>query len=251
LARTFHWQSRWHYIACLAAALPAPPPHRLPDSGSSGNTHNRMALILRDSSIHASGCYTTAPIKKKSFIVEYTGPRISKRQADALYETARRTYLFGLEDGKQIIDGTGIAAFINHSCDPNCETDEVDGRIWIIALRDIDPGEELAYDYNLYDGDEDDEAVCRCGARSCRGAMYSEDEITKRAKSAAKSAAKKTSRKANSSARHPKSPKSRAPKKPLSARLTDFKRRAQAARRAARRRFQQAPFDPEPFRPVR
>jgi uncharacterized protein len=82
-----------------------------------------------------------------------------------------------------------MAMFLNHSCDPNCETGEVRGRVWIKAIRNIAPGEELTYDYNLYDGDED-EAVCNCGAATCRGSMYSPDELKRRAR-----AAKRTTRK--------------------------------------------------------
>ena len=141
-----------------------------------------MALVIFRSRIHNSGCYTTAPIRKGARVVEYTGPRISIRRANQLYETARRTYLFGLTNGKQVIDGDGIAAFINHSCSPNCEVDEIRGRVWILALRNIKAGEELHYDYSLYDGEPGDRALCFCGARTCRGTMYSEEEVGRRAK---------------------------------------------------------------------
>ena len=140
-----------------------------------------MGLIVRSSEIHAAGVYTTAPIKKDTPVVEYTGPIVSRERADALYEGRPYTYLFGLDDGR-IIDGHGIAAFINHCCEPNCETDEIDGKIWIIALRDIKAGEELTYDYCLFDGEEDDEAPCYCGAKKCRGTMYSEEEIERQRK---------------------------------------------------------------------
>ena len=140
-----------------------------------------MGLIVRSSAIHAAGVFTTSDIKKGAHIVEYTGPRISRAKADELYEGYPYTYLFGLDDGVNIIDGTGIAAFINHCCEPNCETDEIDGRVWIIALRNIKAGEELSYDYNLYDGD-DDPCLCTCGARKCRGSMYSEEELERLAK---------------------------------------------------------------------
>jgi uncharacterized protein len=141
-----------------------------------------MALVIFRSKIHNSGCYTTAPIKKGSRVAEYTGPRITIRRANQLYETSRRTYLFGLTNGKQVIDGDGVAAFINHSCSPNCEVDEIRGHVWILALRNIRAGEELHYDYSLYDGDPGDKALCCCGARNCRGTMYSEDEIERRSK---------------------------------------------------------------------
>ena len=136
-----------------------------------------MALIIRSSDIHAAGCYTTTNIRKGTFVVEYTGPRISPEKADEIYDGRPTTYLFGLRNGKDIIDGHGTAMFINHSCDPNCETDEVDGRVWVIALRNIKAGEELTYDYMLYDGAEDDPEPCSCGSKNCRGTMYSPEEI--------------------------------------------------------------------------
>jgi SET domain-containing protein len=140
-----------------------------------------MGLIIRSSAIHAAGCYTTTPIRRGTRIVEYTGPRITDEEGDERYDNRETTYLFGLKSG-MVIDGNGMAAFINHSCEPNCETDEIDGRVWIFALRDIGAGEELSYDYNLYDGDEGDPAPCVCGARNCRGTMYSREEIARRKK---------------------------------------------------------------------
>jgi hypothetical protein len=148
-----------------------------------------MTLIIRSSQIHAAGCYTTEPIRKRTRIVEYTGPRIPKEAADEKYQDSPTTYLFGLGDGSKVIDGHGVAMFINHSCDPNCETGEVKGRVWVKALRDIAAGEELTYDYNLYDGDED-EALCNCGAASCRKSMYSPEELKRRARKAKRVAEK-------------------------------------------------------------
>jgi uncharacterized protein len=136
-----------------------------------------MGLIIRSSEIHAAGCYTTSAIRKGVRVVEYTGPRISPERADEIYDGRSTTYLFGLRNGKQIIDGHGVAMFINHSCDPNCETDEIAGRVWIMARRNIKAGEELTYDYMLYDGAEDDPAPCFCGSEKCRGTMYSPEEI--------------------------------------------------------------------------
>jgi SET domain-containing protein len=148
-----------------------------------------MGLIIRSSAIHAAGCYTTTAVRKGARVAEYTGPRLTKEQADAANEESPITYLFGLGDGSMVIDGHCMAMFINHSCDPNCETTEVKGHVWIKALRSIAPGEEITYDYCLYDGGED-EAVCNCGARKCRGTMYSREEIRRR-KAAARRAAKK------------------------------------------------------------
>ncbi len=138
-----------------------------------------MALIVRSSAIHAAGCYTTTAIRKGAHVAEYTGRLLSKDEADKRFADSPVTYLFGLGDGSMVIDGHGLAMFINHSCDPNCETSEEDGRVVITAIRNIEAGEEITYDYCLYDGG-DDEAACNCGARKCRGTMYSHKEVRKR-----------------------------------------------------------------------
>ncbi|MGA6983574.1 MAG: SET domain-containing protein-lysine N-methyltransferase [Candidatus Sulfotelmatobacter sp.] len=136
-----------------------------------------MALVIRPSRIHAAGVFTTAPIRKGARVVEYTGPRLTPEEANRLYEGASRTYLYGMEDGKTVIDGEGMGAFLNHSCDPNCEVDEVKNRVWILALRNILPGEELLWDYSLYD--DEDPAPCHCGTLKCRGTMYSREWMAK------------------------------------------------------------------------
>ena len=130
-----------------------------------------MALVLRPSRIHSAGVFTTSAIRKGARIVEYGGPRITPEEANRLYDGATRTYLYGLEDGKTIIDGEGLGAYLNHSCDPNCEIEEINKRAWIFALRDIAAGEELLWDYNLYD--DEAPAPCHCGSANCRGTMYS------------------------------------------------------------------------------
>ena len=151
-----------------------------------------MGLIIRSSAIHAAGCYTTTEIRRGTCVTEYTGHRLSKAQADASYEDSPITYLFGLGDGSVVIDGHAMAMFINHSCDANCETSEEKDRVWIKAIRNIAPGEEITYDYCLYDGG-DDEALCNCGSAKCRGTMYSKEEIRRR-KAAAKRALKKAAK---------------------------------------------------------
>lgn len=137
-----------------------------------------MGLIIRSSSIHAAGCHTTSPIAKGSRVLEYTGPVIDKEEADRRYEGKPITYLFALDDGTRVIDGHGTAMFVNHSCDANCETEEIEGHIWIVALRDIAAGEEICYDYRLFDGDA--EAPCNCRSANCRGSMFSPEELRRR-----------------------------------------------------------------------
>jgi SET domain-containing protein len=146
-------------------------------------------LIVRSSSIHAAGCYTTRPIKRGVRICEYDGPRLSKAEADIRYEDRLVTYLFACGNDT-VIDGFGTAMFLNHCCDPNCETEQdEDGRVFISSIRDITPGEELTYEYNLHDSDEDNQD-CYCGATACRNTMFSDYELKRRSRIAKRKAAK-------------------------------------------------------------
>lgn len=141
-------------------------------------------LIIKSSAIHAAGCYTTRPFRKGARVCEYGGPRLSKKEADTLYADRIVTYLFGIGRRNTVIDGFGTAMFINHCCEPNCESEERDGRIFILALRDIAAGEELTYEYNLYDSD-DQSQDCFCGRPACRGTMFAPAEVERRRRLAA------------------------------------------------------------------
>ena len=167
-----------------------------------------MGLIIRSSDIHAAGCYTTTRIPKGKRVAEYTGPRLSKAEADLLYENSPITYLFGLGNGSTVIDGHCMAMFINHSCDPNCETDERRGRVWIKAIKNIPAGAEITYDYCLYDGGEE-AAHCNCGAKNCRGTMYSEEEVRRRKKKVKAGAARTTGKPSARHARDRRKPRAR------------------------------------------
>ena len=146
-----------------------------------------MRLIVRSSEIHAAGVFTLDRIPKGALVVEYTGTRMKHDDADELYNERPYTYLFGVGDGTYVIDGFSMAMYLNHSCAPNCETEEdEDERVWVRAMRDIEPGEELVYDYFLYDGEGP--APCSCGAPNCRGTMYSPKELKKRERAKAKRA---------------------------------------------------------------
>ena len=87
-------------------------------------------------------------------------------------------------DGGLVIDATrggNSARWINHCCAPNCEIEEEGARVFIEARRDIRPGDEITYDYNLQIGERHTkkakrEHACRCGSKRCRGTMLGEDE---------------------------------------------------------------------------
>ena len=141
----------------------------------------RSDLIIRSSSIHAAGCYTLRPVRKGQKVCEYDGPRYPKWEADERYRDRTVTYLFSFGEDDTVIDGFGTAMFINHSCEPNCESEEDNGHIYISAIRNIAAGEELTYEYNLHDSD-DEQGDCHCGTAICRGTMFSDAEVRRRAR---------------------------------------------------------------------
>ena len=149
-------------------------------------------LLIRSSSIHAAGCYTLDPIPTGHRVLEYDGARITKELADERYADRPVTYLFGFGNKGDVIDGFGTAMFLNHSCAPNCRTEEHKGRVYIRAIRDISANEELLYEYNLYDSD-DENCDCYCGAPQCRGTMFSDEELKRRARAAKRKQSKKSS----------------------------------------------------------
>ena len=136
---------------------------------------------VRSSKIHGKGVFATRRIPKGTRLIEYRGERISWEEADRRYDDdiqPHHTFLFAVDD-ETVIDGGrrgNDARWINHSCDPNCEAVDEDGRIFIETIRDIERGEELTYDYS-YILDEPHTAKvkarypCRCGSPRCRGTI--------------------------------------------------------------------------------
>jgi uncharacterized protein len=145
-------------------------------------THVKPMIQVRHSPIHGYGVFALRRIRKGTTVIEYLGDRVSHEEADARYEDKdpkdSHTFLFTV-DAKTVIDA-GVkgndARYINHRCDPNCESTAVAKRIFIEAVRTIQPGEELAYDYQIQRDSDDAPDVdkifaCRCGAKDCRGSM--------------------------------------------------------------------------------
>ena len=96
------------------------------------------------------GLFATRPIKKRSRIAEYKGPLLATKLANKL-ETRGNRYLYEINK-RWTIDGSprsNIARYANHSCNPNAETYDVKHRVFLRALRNIKPGEEIVYDYGI------------------------------------------------------------------------------------------------------
>lgn len=147
-------------------------------------------IVVRQSGVHGKGVFAAVPIEAGTRLIEYKGERISWKEALRRHphnpDEPNHTFYFALDEGGVIdgkVDGNS-ARWINHSCAPNCEAEEVDGHVYIHALRDIKEGEELFYDYGLVIDAKQTrklkrEYECRCGARKCRGTMLAPPEKEK------------------------------------------------------------------------
>ena len=148
-----------------------------------GRTGRRIQV--RRSGVHGKGVFALQDIPEGETIIEYVGEIIGWKEADRRQSSdpddPNHTFFFSIGDGKKVIDanvGGNAARWINHSCDPNCESDEDEDthRVFIRAIRNIKAGEELNYDYGLvidepYTRKLKAQYECRCGARNCRGTM--------------------------------------------------------------------------------
>jgi SET domain-containing protein len=140
-------------------------------------------IQVRRSGVHGKGVFAVAPIPKGARIIEYVGEIVTWPEALRRHphdpSDPNHTFYFHVDDDHVIDAGVGgnAARWINHACQPNCKAEqEDDGRVFIDARRDIEPGEELFYDYGLviderYTPKLKKQYECRCGSRRCRGTM--------------------------------------------------------------------------------
>jgi SET domain-containing protein len=175
-------------------------------------TPKTQMFHVRRSAVHGMGAFATRRIAKGARIIEYLGERIGHREANRRYaEKApndNHTFLFVVDRGIVIDAGTdgNDARFINHGCDPNCESVIENRRVYIDALRTIHPGEEIKYDYSIA-RDRDDPAnvdevfACHCGVEQCRGTMLWPAQRPKPRRRRRRAASKVASQAARHSAR--------------------------------------------------
>jgi SET domain-containing protein len=138
---------------------------------------------IRSSSIDGRGAFALQRIPAHKRLIEYTGERVTHEVADARYDEEEakgntHTVLFAIDERMVIDAGVGgnDARFFNHSCDPNCTSEIVRRRVYLKTLREIMPGEELVYDYEIPNEGETPQTAlakypCHCGADNCRGTL--------------------------------------------------------------------------------
>lgn len=132
-------------------------------------------LRFKTSEIHGTGAFARSRVPRGTVVIEYVGERITKQESLRRCE-ANNQYIFALDDTWDL-DGSAAwnaARFINHSCQPNCAAENRAGKIEIVALRDLEPGEEVTFNYG-FDLQDYREHPCRCGASGCVGFIVAEE----------------------------------------------------------------------------
>jgi SET domain-containing protein len=130
---------------------------------------------FRNSPIHGTGGFARVDIPNETNVVEYIGRKVDKQESLRQCEL-ENPFIFTLDDQFDL-DGNvdwNPARLLNHSCSPNCEALDDEGRIWIVACRDIKAGEEITFNYN-YDLVDYKDNPCCCAAPNCVGYMVSEE----------------------------------------------------------------------------
>ncbi|HVY70536.1 MAG TPA: SET domain-containing protein-lysine N-methyltransferase [Verrucomicrobiae bacterium] len=129
----------------------------------------RVCYKTKLSSIHGLGLFASESLPHGAKVIEYRGELISKQES--LDRCAGGNHAIFYWSDAEDLDGSvewNPARHANHSCAPNCEARRLPDGIWLVALRDIGPGEELTFDYG-YDLVDYREHPCRCGAPGCAG----------------------------------------------------------------------------------
>src|SRR5262245_46435280 len=129
----------------------------------------KIRVRVGPSRIAGQGLFAAQDIKQGTKVIRYIGEKISHEESERRL-AAGNAYIFGLDE-RSAIDGStrkNTARYITHSCDPNCQTEQFGRIIWIVAMRDIQTGEELTYNYGCELNDEPPES-CHCGAQHCCG----------------------------------------------------------------------------------
>ena len=132
-------------------------------------------LVFKKSPIHGAGGFAKTSISKGTRVIEYVGEKIDKLESLRRCQT-NNEYIFALND-REDLDGNvpwNPARLLNHSCEPNCEAVLEDGRVWIVATRDIRAREEITFNYG-FDLEDYKEYPCSCGSANCVGFIVAEE----------------------------------------------------------------------------
>jgi hypothetical protein len=120
-----------------------------------------------------AGSFAAVPIRRGSTVAGFGG-HVVDRETLETFPTDRQNRSIQIDDDLFMLSAVAPEPgdMVNHSCDPNCG---ILGSVLVVAMRDIEPGEELTFDYAMCDGTDYDEFECHCGAPICRRHVTGKD----------------------------------------------------------------------------
>ena len=131
---------------------------------------------VRKSHIEGKGLFAKEKIKKGEVIHVAEGNILTLEESKTLSEE-QQNLCYDVDDNHLLCpkDFNALSAdwYINHSCDPNCGS--APDWFTLIAMRDIEPNEEITYDYAMTDSESDWSMGCHCGAKNCRKKITGND----------------------------------------------------------------------------
>lgn len=120
-------------------------------------------LVVRTSARAGRGVFATRPYERGEFVLAFQGELIDERDIGDF------THTIQVDHNLFVASSGGIDDFVNHACEPNCTLRSEPPRLWLVADRTIEPGEEITFDYATCIPVGPTLQHCSCGSDRCRG----------------------------------------------------------------------------------
>jgi SET domain-containing protein len=117
---------------------------------------------VRHTRKYGKGVFALAPIRKGEIVAVFDGPIYDEDFDDWTRDLQNHAIQIGRAKWR---DSKGLARWINHSCEPNCG---VKSLVKIVAMRRIEAGEQITWDYEMTEKSDWWRMRCRCGSSMCR-----------------------------------------------------------------------------------
>ena len=124
-------------------------------------------LFVRDTGKYGKGVFLGKGSRRGGILLRFTGPILDFDEIQA--ESYEDKMAIQVGERKYIGSSGEVDDFVNHSCDPNSGLQLIDGGLFLVAIRNIDGGEEITFDYSTSMNENYTEMDCYCGSASCRG----------------------------------------------------------------------------------
>ncbi len=119
-------------------------------------------VFVRKTKKYGKAVFASQTIKKGEVIAVFDGDRFDNDFEPWTEDLYNHAIQYGKTDWR---DSKGLARWINHSCEPNCGIKKY---FKVVAMREIEKGEEITWDYEMTEKNKHWKMKCRCGSRQCR-----------------------------------------------------------------------------------